>query len=219
MSGTDDTDDGVGAVADRVRSMSDAVPVPPFRLMLPEGWQELPADEAGVRMLVERSSEVFRSQHRPDLDAQFRRLMQSAARKLAQGRVFALYLQTDVPAERILPISMTAAVADGQLGGTLDRQVGELFRDRGAEFLTDDRAIVRWQADTRAGGELEGTPARVVNYLFAVPGTGRRTALLFTTTIPYPAEEDDGFRDAFVDELCLLSDTIVSTFAWEPVEA
>ena len=197
---------------------TDTHPVPPFRLMLPVGWEELPADESAVRALAERSSEVFRSAHRPDLDVQFRRLLQTAARKMARGRVFALYLQTEVPEERILPISITAAVADGQLGGTLDRQVTDLFRERGAEFLRDDHAIVRWQADTTAGGELEGTAARVLNYLIAVPGTGRRTALLFTTTIPHPTEDDDGFRDQFIDELCLLSDTIVSTFAWESNE-
>lgn len=190
-------------------------PVPPYRLLLPAGWQEIPADDAAVHALVERSGEIFRSQHRPDLDAQFRRLMHTAARKMKQGRVFALYLQTEVPEERILPLSITAAVTDGQLGGTLDRQVSALFRERGAEFLTDDRSIVRWEADTTAGGELEGTGARVLNYLIAVPGSGRRTALMFTTTIPYPTEEDDGFRDQFIDELCLLSDTIVSTFAWQ----
>lgn len=194
-------------------------PVPPFQLMLPAGWEELPADESAMRLLVERSGAVFKSQHRPDLDAEFRRLMHTAARKLKQGRVFALYLQTDVPADQVLPISMTAAVADGQLGGTLDRQVTDLFREHGAEFLRDDHGIVRWQADTRARGDLEGTAARVLNYLIAVPGTGRRRALLFTTTIPYPTEEDDGFRDRFVDELGLLSDTIVSTFAWQAVDA
>ena len=94
----------------------------------------------------------------------------------------------------------------------------DLFRERSAQFLRDDHSIVRWEADTTVGGELEGTAARVLNYLIAVPGTGRRTALLFTTTIPYPTEEDDGFRDEFIDELCLLSDTIVSTFAWESTE-
>ena len=190
--------------------------VPPFRLMLPAGWEELPADRASIGLLIERSSAVFASQHRPDLDVEFRRMLETAYRKMQQGRVFALYLQTTVPAERILPISMTAAVADGQLGGTLDRQVTALFQERGAEFLTDDRTIVRWQADASSGGDLAGTRARVINYLVPVPGTGRRSAVAFTTTIPYPTDEDDGFRDAFVDELCLLSDTIVSTFAWEP---
>ena len=40
---------------------TETFPVPPFRLMLPAGWEEVPADEAAVRALVERSSEVFRS--------------------------------------------------------------------------------------------------------------------------------------------------------------
>jgi hypothetical protein len=196
--------------------LTETPPVPPFRLMLPAGWEELPADRTSIAVLIERSSALFASQHRPDLDVEFRRMLETAYRKMQQGRVFALYLQTTVPAERVLPLSITAAVADGQLGGTLDRQVTALFTERGAEFLTDDRTILRWQADAASGGELAGTRARVVNYLIPVPGTGRRSALVFTTTIPYPTEEDDGFRDAFVDELCLLSDTIVSTFAWEP---
>ena len=51
---------------------TETFPVPPFRLMLPAGWEEVPADEAAVRALAERSSDVFRSAHRPDLDAQFR---------------------------------------------------------------------------------------------------------------------------------------------------
>lgn len=194
---------------------TETFPVPPFRLMLPAGWEEVAAGEDAIRSLVERSSDVFRSEHRPDLDVEFRRLLHTAARKMRQGRIFAVYLQTDVPEEQVLPLSMTAAVADGQLGGTLDRQVTGLFREHGAEFLRDDQAIVRWQADTSPGGDLAGAAARVLNYLIAVPGTGRRTALLFTTTIPYPTAEDDGFRDQFVDELCLLSDIIVSTFAWE----
>ena len=74
---------------------TDTHSVPPFRLMLPVGWEELPADESAVQALAERSSEVFRSAHRPDLDVQFRRLLQTAARKMAQGRVFAL-----LPADR-----------------------------------------------------------------------------------------------------------------------
>ena len=199
---------------------TDTPQVPPYRLLLPVGWEELPADRHSVQLLIERSSAVFASQHRPDLDVEFRRIMETALRKMKQGRVFALYLQTGVSTEQVLPLSMTAALVDGQLGGTLDRQVAALFSERGAEFLTDSRSIVRWQADTSPGGELEGARARVINYVIAVPGTGRRTALQFTTTIPYPEEEeeDDGFRDEYVDELCLLSDTIVSTFAWEPTE-
>jgi hypothetical protein len=59
--------------------------VPPFRLMLPAGWEELPADRASIGLLIERSSAVFASQHRPDLDVEFRRMLETAYRKMQQG--------------------------------------------------------------------------------------------------------------------------------------
>ena len=189
--------------------------VPPYRLMLPTGWVQRPADRESIRLLIERTSDVFRSQHRPDLDSQMRGILEQAYRKMQQGRVFALYLQEDVAPEDVLPMSITAALIDGQLGGTLDRQVAGLFRDRDADFLGEDRQIVRWQADTVNDGEFAGSTARVVNYLIPVPGTGRRTALAFTTTIPAPAARD-AEDDEFIDHLTMLSDTVLSTFAWEP---
>ncbi|MBG6238980.1 anti-sigma factor RsiW [Mycetocola sp. CAN_C7] len=189
--------------------------VPPFRLILPAGWEEKPADRESVTMLIERAREVFQSQHRPDLDSEFSQLMGVSLHKMKQGGVFALYLQTSVPADEVLPMSMTAAVAQGQLGGTLDRQVTSLFREQKAEFLTDDRAIVRWRSDVEHTGRLSGSSSRNLNYLVAVPGTERRSAVQFTTTIPYPTGEDVE-NEELLDDITLLSDTIISTFAWEP---
>ena len=190
--------------------------VPPFRLILPAGWEERPADRESVTLLIERARTVFRSQHRPDLDSEFSQLMGLSLHKMKQGGVFALYLQASVPADEVLPMAMTAALARGQLGGTLDRQVSSLFRDQKAEFLTDDRAIVRWQSDVVHDGKLLGSSSRNLNYLVAVPGTERRSAVQFTTTIPFPTGEDADDRE-LVDDITLLSDTIISTFAWEPV--
>jgi hypothetical protein len=189
--------------------------VPPFRLILPAGWEERPADRESVTVLIERARVVFQSQHRPDLDSEFSQLMGISLHKMKQAGVFAVYLQMSVPAEQVLPLSMTAALARGQLGGTLDRQVSSLFREKKAEFLTDDRAIVRWQSDVAHDGKLSGSSSRNLNYLVAIPGTERRSAVQFTTTIPYPTG-DDVENDELLDDITLLSDTIISTFAWEP---
>lgn len=189
-------------------------PVPDYRLLLPDGWEELPADRAGVEELIRRTSEVFRSQHRPDLDAQMRTLLELAYRKMQQAKVFALYLQTsarDVP----LPMSIAASVVTGPLGGTLDRQVAQLMRDKGAEFLTDDRSILRWEAAVSPRAEVDGAAAHVVDYLIPIPGAERRRALQFTTTIPLPGETDTDLRP-LVDGLTQLSDLLISTFTWEP---
>ena len=192
--------------------------VPPFRMILPDGWKEHPADRETVTRLVNQSREIFRSQHRPDLDSEFSQLMGLSVHKMKQGGVFALYLQESVPSDQILPLSLTAAVAQGQLGGTLDRQVTSLFRDHKAEFLTDDRAIVRWRTDATHTGTLAGASARILSYLVAIPGTERRSAILFTTTIPY-LTGDDSENEQLIDEITLLSDTIISTFAWEPTRS
>ncbi|MCC2033608.1 hypothetical protein [Microbacterium allomyrinae] len=187
--------------------------VPPFRLILPDGWEELPADRSGTDALIRRSSAVLRAQHRPDLDAQLRTMLEVAYRKMKQGRAFAVYVQTS--AEQMpLPMSITASVVSGQLGGTLDRQVAGLIRDRGAGFLRDDRTIIRWEtpADVKAGAEAGR--AQVVDYLIPIPGSRRRDALQFTTVIPVPANDVTEVVSALVD----LSDLMVSTFTWKPAE-
>lgn len=189
--------------------------VPPFRLILPAGWEQLPADRESVARLRKSASGVFRSQHRPDLDSEFSQMMGLSEHKMKQGGVFALYLQESVPPEEFLPMSMTGAIAQGQLGGTLDRQVSSLFRDQQAEFLTEDRAIVRWQSEVVHTGKFAGASSRTLSYLIAIPGSERRRAILFTTTIPYVTGEGDENRE-LIDELTLLSDTMISTFAWEP---
>lgn len=188
-------------------------PVPDYRLLLPDGWEQLPADRAGVEELIRRTSAVFRAQHRPELDAQMRTMLEVAHRKMVQANAFALYLQT-AAVETPLPMSIVASVVEGQLGGTLDRQVAQLFRDKGAEFLTDDRSILRWEADVAPRKEVEGTAAHVIDYLIPVPGTQRRRALQLTTTIPVPTGVDIDVRPV-VEGLVHLSDLLISTFTWE----
>lgn len=198
--------------------MMSALPegVPPFRFLLPAGWEEVPADRSGVDLLIRRASEKLRAQHRPDLDAELRTLLEVAYRKMQQGRAFALYLQTTAD-EMPLPMSITASVVSGQLGGTLDRQVAGLFRERDAQFLRDDRTIVRWEtpATVRAGGEA-GT-AHVVDYLVPIPGSGRRSAVQLTTVIPVPDADEE--TRTVVAALIELSDVMVSTFTWKPGES
>jgi hypothetical protein len=188
-------------------------PVPAYRLLLPDGWEELPADRAGVNSLIRRTSAVFREQHRPELDAQMRTMLEIAYRKMQQANAFALYLQTSA-VNTPLPFSIVASVVEGQLGGTLDRQVARLFRENGAEFLTDDRSIVRWEADVAPTKAVEGAAAHVIDYLIPIPGAERRKALQFTTTIPVPTGFDMDVRPV-VEGMTHLSDLLISTFSWE----
>ena len=125
----------------------------------------------------------------------------------------ALYLQTEAP-EMALPLSITASLAEDPFGGTLDRQITGLFRERDAVFLDDDRRIVRWEAARGPAREVDGVAAHFVDYLTPIPGTERRRALQFTAVIPLPENPDDGDRDVVV-RLVALSDLIISTLTWE----
>lgn len=188
--------------------------VPPYRLLLPAGWREAPATVDTAQRLIERGSGVMRAAHRPELDAEFRTLVRRAFAQLSAQNAIAVYLQDDVPAEQVLPLSLVVSLRKAPAGGTLDDEVTAMFRSGKAQFLRDDRAIVRLETDRVVDGLDAGTRARQVAYLIAVPGTGRTLALQFTTAIPYPATEDEETM-RMVDELMALSDVVVSTFAWE----
>jgi len=188
--------------------------VPPYRLLLPVGWSEAPATAETAQRLVERGSGVMRAAHRPELDAEFRTLVRRAFAQLSAQNAIAVYLQDEVPADQVLPLSLIVSLRRAPEGGTLDDEVTRMFRSGGAQFLRDDRAIVRLETDRVVDGLDARTRARQVAYVIAVPGTGRTLALQFTTAIPYPATEDEETM-RMVDELMALSDVVVSTFAWE----
>lgn len=191
--------------------------IPPYRILLPEGWEELAADRSGIEALMTRTSRVFREQHRPDLDAQMRTLLELAYRKLRSAGAHKIYLHTS--AEHMpLPMSIVATVMTEEDGGTLDRQVTSLFQHHGAAFLRDDRTIVRWEKRLDPQRNVDDATSTIVDYLVPVPETGRKRALQLTTTIIHPeqlTEEDE----AVIDQLKYLSDVLVSTFMWESAAA
>lgn len=188
--------------------------LPPYRLLLPQGWEEAPATAATAEKLITSGSDVMRRAHRPDLDVEFRSLVRRAFAHLRSADAISVYLQSTVPPDQVLPLSMVASVRRASPGRTLDAEVTAMFRDGGAQFLRDDRAIVRMEADRAVDG-LEGDArTRQVSYVIAVPGTGRTLALQFTTAVPYPGAADASTL-RLVDELVALSDVLISTFAWE----
>ncbi|WP_374315697.1 hypothetical protein [Microbacterium sp.] len=188
-------------------------PVPPFAVLLPPGWLSLEPTKEALRELADRASGVFRSQHRPDLDGRFRVLMDRAARELLQRDPVRIMLPGgDVPPEDLFPLSIIVARVTAPENGPLDAKVHELVRRHGAAPFDEDAQIMRWHSDGRL--DLDGGVATVrsFNYLIAIPGTERHSALLFTGVLPVSAGErldDDTIAGAQA-----LMDAIMSTFRW-----
>jgi hypothetical protein len=188
--------------------------LPPYQLVLPAGWREYAAHDDSEQALLEQASARLRSQHRPDLNAQLLHASRDAFARMRQSNTVAFYLQTDAPEDQVMPISLTASRLVAPDGASLDGQVSELIRNRGAEPFNDDMVLVRWQvSSTRQLGE-ERVGSLAISYLAPIPGTMRREGLQFVAVILHPVglpADDPG-----VAKLAFLSDTIMSTFAWMP---
>ena len=186
--------------------------IPGYRLLFPPGWAEYGVDEGAERDLLVRTRAKIKPLGRPDLDFSITASIKSAFRQLRSRDAFALYLPSEVSEDAILPMSITASRLVDPLGGPLDGQITAVFRDHGGEFLGDDRNIVRWRRVHRSLEGLPGLSDQQVNYAIPVMGTGRRMALLLSTSIiqdPAGSISEDS-----IEMMVALSDSIVGTFTW-----
>lgn len=187
--------------------------VPPFVLLLPPGWVSVEPTRERFDELLASVSARLRAQHRPDLDARFRALVQRTTDEFLRRDPVRLIHQASVPSERMLPLAITASRVVGPGGATLDAQVGELVRTRGARPLDDARVVMRWSTDSSHRIDGGTVRTRSFDYLVAIPGTGRREALVFTAVVPLAAGGEH-LDDETADEFGLLADAILSTFRW-----
>ena len=192
----------------------DSRTVPAFRLLFPVGWSRHDVSAAAERDLLDRMRLRIKPLARPDLEFQLTAAVKSVFRQLAEKDGIAIYLPTDVDEDGVLPVSITASRLTDPAGRVLDDQVAVLFREHGADFLGSDRSIIRWRRRFRNVPTLDGAGSEQINYLIPVPGTDRRAALLFSTSIAQDAAVD--MDDDELHRLITLSDAIIATFSWVP---
>jgi hypothetical protein len=188
--------------------------LPPYRVTVPVGWVEHPVSESEQRRMLAQARQRLMSVNRPDLYAQTMTMVESMFERMRRTSTVGFFMpETDAPDEARLPASLTVSVVRGRDGATLDEEMTQLIRDRGATSLQGDKRFVRYEQDRSQ--QFEGVRLNVttVVYLTPVPGSGRRRALQFTLTVPRPIDEP---ADApLVRAVLELFDAHVSTFAWE----
>jgi len=186
--------------------------LPPFHLVLPAGWRDRPATRETLTSVRAEVSAAMKAAHRPDIDLQLRSLLAQAADRLDRAEPLRLYLQSGVPPERRLPLSLSVGRVRGSTGRSLDSDIVRFVRDHAAAPLDEAAHIMRWIRHGSVDVPGGAVRTRSINYLIAVPGTERHQALLFTAVIPIAAGvELDG---EMIGRLTLLADAIVATFQW-----
>ncbi|MBT2498642.1 hypothetical protein J7E25_06000 [Agromyces sp. ISL-38] len=185
---------------------------PAWRIMLPAGWVERAPDAETEHELTAATAARMRAAHRPDLNAQLRRLTREAFDRMRSQDTIAFYHQVAAVEGQIMPISIIASRLASPMGGPLDDQVADLIRNHGAEPFDDARTMIRWSTSStmESGGERIGL--RAIGYLTPVPRTHRRAALQFTAAITHPVGLADD--DPSLIKLEFVCDAIMGTFGW-----
>jgi len=197
-----------------VSAVSPAVPA--FRMLFPPGWVRHDPSTESERELLDAMRAKMRAHARPDLEFELTMSVKSAFRELRERSGIAIYLPTGAEGSVLVPMSITATCLIDPSGAPLDARVTDLFRNHDADFLGDDRTIVRWRRTATRVDGFEGAVNEQVNYLVPVPGTSRREGVLISTAILRDGAEP--VDEEFLESCILLSDAIVSTFAWAPGE-
>ena len=188
-----------------------------YRLILPAGWERLPADRSTIDRLLKQAKEKFQAANRPDLDAQMRILLEGMYRKFATAQIQSIFMTTE--SENFpIPLSITCRTHSAEGSENLDAQVVDILRNKGGDFLGDDKGILRWEAKQIQEVMDEQVSINVINYLIPVPGTKRTKALHFASTVILPpAGQED--HELTVADIVTLSDAIIATFAWTGVKS
>lgn len=191
------------------------VAVPEYSLVLPNGWEELTADAASERDLMDRAARRLREQHRPDLLAQARAMSGRAFAGLRSADAQKIYVQTEAWADDlVLPMSITTTLRTAPTAAGLDDQVATLIRTQGATALHDDKRFVRWVSDSEIAMGTATVGQHTVAYLTPVPGSARMRALQLTAVIVHPTGAEYTRAHPLISGMELLADSIASTLSW-----
>ncbi len=190
---------------------------PPFRMLLAPGFEQHLVTQQTAAALAQRAGDTFRQASRPDLDAQLSSSLRRSFSAMQKAGSKIVYLPMSPGEEVTLPMSMVGSIVQGANGGSLDPQVSQLFRERGAEFLDVMKTTVRWESEERGSGEFAGAISHQINYVIPVPNSGRRRAAMFTTTVLSGVQ--DPIDDELLRECVALSDAMIATFAWVDPDA
>jgi len=189
-------------------------PTPEFRLLLPPGWKQYLPDELTEQELLREAKVRLRDAHRPDLAAELIGMTRRAFEQMRRSESLAFYMGLPPDENNVLPLSITVSKRIGPNGGTLDGQVADLIRTKGALPLNDDQVMIRWETQQTHTVGRDKITTQTISYLTPIPGTARREALLFVGVVPHPIQLSR--HDEVIESYIYACDVIMSTFAWGP---
>ena len=189
------------------------VDLPPFSMLLPQGWVGYVPDDATRDRMLERARARLMRATRPDLYAQLQGLVRCTWSDMQRvGTRIVVGPGTDAPESACLPASMSITLRTAPAGSRFVDVIRSVVQRYGAHLLERDPRFVtfrRRDSVQEAGARVATTS---VVYLAPLPGDARR-AIQATVVLTHPADVDDTAEP--IAELVALFDACIASFSWE----
>lgn len=187
--------------------------VPPYRMLIPAGWQAYDMSEDNERALAGAATDRLRSAGRGDLAATLTRHVQDAMSSLRQQKAFCYALAGEAsPTWAIGAASLVGTRRDATPEFPLDAIVQNVITEYGGAPLAGDERFVRWTERRTVTIDDEPVATTMINYMTPIPGSRRTQAVHWVVNVAHAPDlpEDDPTLSAWN----LLFDTHVASFTW-----
>ncbi|MFT4157364.1 MAG: hypothetical protein QM630_05465 [Microbacterium sp.] len=189
--------------------------VPPYRMLLPPGWDAYDLSEDTEEVLIGRAVTRLRAAQATEalvLNASMQ-VHDAIDSVRAQGGFLYAFAGDSAPTWALGIASLIGIKRLSTPEAPLSRVVETLISSHGAVAVGEGHRIVRWTQ--RRPVSMDGIDAvsNMINYLIPVPGSKLTEAVQWTVTVAHEADIPDD--DPVLELWVALFDAHVSTFTWE----
>lgn len=187
--------------------------VPPYRMLIPAGWQAYDMSDEDERALTSTATARLRSAGRGDLATGLAQHVQDALSSLRQQKAFCYALAGEgAPTWVIGSASLVGTRRDATPELPLDAIVEYAVTTYGGAPLGGDERFVRWTERRTTELDGESISTTMINYMTPVPGSRRTQAVHWVVNVAHASDlpEDAPALKAWN----LLFDTHVASFTW-----
>ncbi|WP_309102963.1 hypothetical protein [Microbacterium sp.] len=187
--------------------------IPPYRMLLPPGWEAYDLSETTERELIQRASARLQAAQNPALAPVLAGRVREVLDQLRARKGFAYAFAGDAaPSWAIGAATLIGLKRISSPEATLDQLVERAIRHHDAVPIGEGEKIVRWTERRQVSVDGEDVASFLINYLIPIPGTKRTEAVQWTATVSHEADMPADHPNLLV--WLALFDTHVSTFTW-----
>jgi len=187
---------------------------PDFTMRMLPGWERRAPDADDLAERLAALRQRCLREHRPDLYAGLRPLVEQAHQAMQQERALAYYAPAAGEDTLWMPCSVIASIRRSTDGTSLDETMARTIQHYGATPLLGDKRFIRFEREAQQRVQDGTVATTTVVYLTPVPGSRRRRALQLVATIARPLEVTAGHER--LRQLKTALDLCVSTLTWVP---